>query len=425
MKTKALFCALWIAVCGSLAFAQQQRPSTPTITIASAQATSGAIQTYGAHELLVQFAFGTVAGSYTGCTVQANTSLDGTNYFTFGPATAITVASNTAPSWRLTEAAGSGSSTTAASALGLWTTFTFNCSAFGTSAPATISVIAAPGGGGLVSLDQTGTNNGVNVTNISAQATGAQPREGADATIPAVSPSTLILNAVTGNATGTAFDVTGYAGAGLTVNCSSCSGGTTVTFYISEDATNYVPHNATQVGARVISTSTVTSGITEWQISVAGFRKIRADVSNYSAGTITVTATATAGDYVPKTVNVIPAVTATGSEITTYADVGAAATTISSSAATLYSISADGGTNTADLWVELFNAASGSVTLGTTAPKLIYKIPGGTGPTGGANNPQIPIAGIPFDTAMSWACVTAPKGASAAGSNCTITVGKK
>jgi hypothetical protein len=128
-------------------------------------------------------------------------------------------------------------------------------------------------------------------------------------------------------------------------------------------------------------------------------------------------------DIVP----VIPAATATGSGVITYFATGATTTTITASPGQIYGLAVDDGVGTGDVWVELFNAASGSVTLGNTAPMLSFKVPGGTAPTGGGNNPipfGIPI-GIPFSTALSWACVTTPGGSTTAPSPCTINLGRK
>lgn len=134
--------------------------------------------------------------------------------------------------------------------------------------------------------------------------TGAVTAANSDSAIGALSANTTVVNAATGNITGTAMDISGYSSVGLTVNCSGCSGGTAVNFLISADGSNFVAKEATLQGATpTIATSTTTAGITVWQMSVAGFRNIRADVASYSAGTITVTATAVVGEYTTKTVN--------------------------------------------------------------------------------------------------------------------------
>jgi hypothetical protein len=75
----------------------------------------------------------------------------------------------------------------------------------------------------------------------------------------------------------------------LTVNCATCSGGTTVNFEVTEDGTNYSAINAVQLGTTTIASSTTTAGVTLWEMPVGGTVSVRARVSAYSAGTVTVT----------------------------------------------------------------------------------------------------------------------------------------
>lgn len=130
----------------------QPRPTgvivdTPAITIAGANATTTATATTSAHEAQISWTFGTVSGTYSSCTVQAKTSYDGVNFLTLGSPASVTVTSNTVNSWTLIEQLGTTSVTTssvsssAALGFGQLTEFTFSCSGYGTSAPASISVI--------------------------------------------------------------------------------------------------------------------------------------------------------------------------------------------------------------------------------------------------------------------------------------------
>jgi hypothetical protein len=130
----------------------QPRPTgvivdTPAITIAGATATTTATPTTSAHEAQIEWNFGTVSGTYSGCTVQAKTSYDGTNWLTLGSAASVTVASNTLNAWTVIEQLGTTSvttssvSSTAALGFGQLTEFTFSCSSYGTSAPVAVSVI--------------------------------------------------------------------------------------------------------------------------------------------------------------------------------------------------------------------------------------------------------------------------------------------
>jgi hypothetical protein len=120
---------------------------TPAITITSAAATSSATPTTTAHEAQIQWAFGTVSGTYSSCTVQAKTSYDGTNYLTLGSAATVTATSGAVNAWTIIEELGANSvttsavSSTAALGFGQLTEFTFSCSSYGTSAPVSISVI--------------------------------------------------------------------------------------------------------------------------------------------------------------------------------------------------------------------------------------------------------------------------------------------
>lgn len=101
--------------------------------------------------------------------------------------------------------------------------------------------------------------------------------------------SAVLQSAVTGNGNGSTLNVSGMASAVLTVNCATCSGGTTINFEGTEDGTNYFALSATQLGTSTIATTTTTSGLTAWQLPVAGLVLVRTRVSAYSAGTITAT----------------------------------------------------------------------------------------------------------------------------------------
>jgi len=130
----------------------QPRPTgvivdTPAITIAGATATTTATPTSSAHEAQILWNFGTVSGTYSTCTVQAQTSYDGTNYLTLGSAASVTVTSNTLNAWTVIEQLGTTSvttssvSSTAALSFGQLTRWAFSCSSYGTSAPVSVSVI--------------------------------------------------------------------------------------------------------------------------------------------------------------------------------------------------------------------------------------------------------------------------------------------
>ena len=131
----------------------QQRPTgvvtdTPTVTIGGAAATTTSTPTTTAHEAQIQWTFGTVTGTYTTCTAQAETSYDGATWLTLGSAVSLTVTTGAVNAWTILEEVGTGPvtasavSSTAAMGFGQATKFTFACSGgYGTSAPVTVSVI--------------------------------------------------------------------------------------------------------------------------------------------------------------------------------------------------------------------------------------------------------------------------------------------
>lgn len=122
----------------------------------------------------------------------------------------------------------------------------------------------------------------------------------------------------------------------------------------------------------------------------------------------------------PCIVSVLPA--STGSTIGVYSATGGlTVTTIASGAHQVYGIACDAGVNTADTWCNFYDSTS--ATAGSTAPKMSFKIPGGTAPTGGGNNPQIPVMGVPVTTGLQWYCsITSAGNASAAPVACGTTV---
>jgi hypothetical protein len=130
----------------------QPRPTgvivdTPTITIAGASATTTATPTSSAREAQVLWNFGTVTGTYSSCTVQAQTAYDGVNFLTLGSAASVTVTSNTLNAWTVIEQLGTTSvttssvSSTAALGFGQLTRWALACSSYGTSAAVSVSVI--------------------------------------------------------------------------------------------------------------------------------------------------------------------------------------------------------------------------------------------------------------------------------------------
>lgn len=120
----------------------------PILTIAGATTTTNPTSVTGSTTAHVTWVFGTVAGTYTGCTVQARTSFDTVNWLTLGSAAAVTVTSNAVNAWDIYQQAPvtTGVTTTtvsgaAAAGFGQLSEYTFACSAYGTSAPVAITAI--------------------------------------------------------------------------------------------------------------------------------------------------------------------------------------------------------------------------------------------------------------------------------------------
>jgi len=120
----------------------------PVLTIAGATVTTSPTTTAGATTVHLSWVFGTVTGTYTGCTVQAKTSFDGVNWLTLGSATAVTATSNTVNAWDIYQQApvttgvtSTSASSTVAAGFGLSSKYTFACTGYGTSAPVTITAI--------------------------------------------------------------------------------------------------------------------------------------------------------------------------------------------------------------------------------------------------------------------------------------------
>ena len=73
---------------------------------------------------------------------------------------------------------------------------------------------------------------------------------------------------------------------------------------------------------------------------------------------------------------------------------------IKSGSTVIYSLELDNSANAADTYIRLWNVASGSVTLGSTAPDTCILVPGL------ATLNLIFVGGVTFDTALSVAAVT-------------------
>lgn len=99
--------------------------------------------------------------------------------------------------------------------------------------------------------------------------------------------ATTMQNGATANGNGTSLAVAGFATAILNITASvAMSGGTTINFEASVDDTTWVSVMALNVGTSTIASSTTTTG--DWALQIAGYKSVRARISAYSAGTITI-----------------------------------------------------------------------------------------------------------------------------------------
>ena len=106
-----------------------------------------------------------------------------------------------------------------------------------------------------------------------------------------------------------------------------------------------------------------------------------------------------------------------GTKLFTDTDNAEVITAISASAVTLYEIEIDNTLNAAAAsYLKLWNTASGSVTVGTTAPDIILLAPAAVSRT------YVFPAGIAFATAASCATVTTAGTAGVTGPTSNVTV---
>jgi hypothetical protein len=120
----------------------------------------------------------------------------------------------------------------------------------------------------------------------------------------ASSVTTTLQNAAAANGNGTSMPVLGNASVIFTVNQSSFTG--TVNFECTEDNTNWDPLQVQQEGTNTITTTvtgSTTTAIHLYEGSVAGLQSVRARVSGFSAGTVTVTAHAIPQTDAPRVIN--------------------------------------------------------------------------------------------------------------------------
>ena len=153
---------------------------------------------------------------------------------------------------------------------------------------------AAPSSGGLtntqlraqaVEVDPSGVTSPVDLVAV-----------GGVAPLPAYRTADL-QSAASANGDGTTLNVLGYGGVIFTVRCTTtCSGGTTITLQGTEDGTRYsTMTSAMRVDGKAVGgviTNQTSSDDSMWYAPVSGLQAVKAVISAYSAGVVSVTARA-------------------------------------------------------------------------------------------------------------------------------------
>jgi hypothetical protein len=145
---------------------------------------------------------------------------------------------------------------------------------------------------GQQKIDVNTSNNNLYTAVTSAIPTGANAIGSINGT---QSAAVTMQSAATGNANGTGLSVGNYGTAIINVNCTvACSGGTTINFEGTDSTGTYYSTVAFPVGGGAAVTTATTSGV--FWVPTGAWTTIRARISGYSAGTITVTGQAVFGD---------------------------------------------------------------------------------------------------------------------------------
>jgi len=111
---------------------------------------------------------------------------------------------------------------------------------------------------------------------------------------------------------------------------------------------------------------------------------------------------------------------ATTTGFSTYFNVNgnSTATSIKATAGNIYAVTAS-NLNSAIAYIQLFDAISSTITVGTTTPNYVFPLP-----AGGGYDAQF-IVPMTFSTAISYACTTTPTGAISPTSSLTVSMGYK
>ena len=203
-----------------------------------------------------------------------------------------------------------------------------------------------------------------------------------------VGVAVVMQNAAVANGNGTFIDVKGYPTTIFQIVSSpAMSGGTTVNFEATADGTTWVSLLTHPLGGTTIAATTTADGT--FRSSTAGLLAVRARISAYSAGTVTINGYV--GDKTPAltTTQAVQAGTwtvsspalATGGYTYLHIPAGIATTVVKASAGTLHSIvlnSAAVATNTTTIYDNASGAGTiigvPAVTTATVPTTLIYDI---------------------------------------------------
>jgi hypothetical protein len=126
----------------------EDSPTFSSVTINGTAATTGATPTSGVARAHISFYFYGTVGTYSGCSVQAQTAYDGINFVNLGSAQSVTVSSGAVNVWDIQAQAASSSgvtvttpSSSAATSFGQLTQYKISCTTYGTDTYATVKVI--------------------------------------------------------------------------------------------------------------------------------------------------------------------------------------------------------------------------------------------------------------------------------------------
>lgn len=156
-----------------------------------------------------------------------------------------------------------------------------------------LSLPALPTGANVIgAVTQSGTWNVGSITTLPALAAGTNNIGDVDVETFEPSADVTLQNAAVAVGNGTVLTVTGYGTAVVQVTGTFVA---TITFEGTVDGTNYQAISATQMGAAVVATTATAPGI--YRMSPGGLTNIRARISAFTSGSITVVGRATNAPY--------------------------------------------------------------------------------------------------------------------------------